>query len=112
MTDQSFPKRVRIRKRREFLKIYKEGKKIQSKYLIIHYMPNNLGHPRIGITVTKKVGKSVIRNRWKRLIREVFRKNRGKFPPYDIVITVKRGYTPPSYKELEEDLIGAVAGIG
>lgn len=106
--DFSFPKRYRIRKRKEFQKIYAEGKRVSGKYLIIHFIPNELGHPRLGITVTKKCGKSVARNRWKRLIREAFRLNKHRIPSWDIVVTVKRGYKPPKLKDVEEDLLEIV----
>jgi len=72
---------------------------------LIHALPNTLGHPRLGITVTKKSGKAVVRNRWKRLIREVFRKNKGAFPAVDMVFTVKRGARVPTYHELERDML-------
>ncbi len=109
--DFSFPKELRLRKRREFKKVYEEGRKVYSKYFTIHYLENQLGRPRLGITVTKKVGKSVVRNRWKRLIREAFRLNRHQFPPWDIVITVKRGYKPPKFREVEKDLVETIVKV-
>ncbi len=109
--EEGFPKRFRIKKRTEFKKIYEEGNKINGRFVIVHYLENELNHPRIGITVTRKVGRAVIRNRWKRLIREIFRKNKGHFPPKDMVITVKRGMKLPTYRELEEDIIETVSKI-
>lgn len=109
--DESFPKRFRIRKRHEFRRVYEKGRRISARFVIIHHLDSGLDYPRIGITVTKKVGNAAVRNRWKRLIREVFRKNRPAFPPKDMVITVKKGVNPPSYRELEEDIVGAVARI-
>ena len=109
--DFSFPKEYRLRKRREFRKVYEEGQKIYSQYFTIHALRNQLGHPRLGITVTRKIGKSVVRNRWKRLIREAFRLNKHKLPSWDIVVTVKRGYKPPKLQEVERDLVEAIAKL-
>ena len=59
----------------------------------------------MGITVTKKCGKAVRRNRWKRLIREVYRLHRQKLPAADFVVTVKRGVDIPAFQELERELL-------
>ncbi len=79
--------------------------------VIFHALPNGLDHPRVGITVTKKSGKAVTRNRWKRLVKEVFRRNRYLFPPVDMVVTVKRGVKLPTYQELEKDMLRMVKRI-
>ena len=105
LMDQSFPKAFRLLKREEFKRVYARGRRVVGRYVLIHALPNTLGHPRLGITVTKKSGKAVVRNRWKRLIREAFRKNKGAFPPVDMVVTVKRGAGLPTYQELERDML-------
>ncbi len=105
MRDQSFPKAFRLLNREEFKRVYARGKKVVGCYVLIHALPNQMGHPRLGITVTKKSGKAVVRNRWKRLIREIFRRNREAFPPVDMVVTVRRGVEPPSYWDLERDML-------
>jgi len=66
----------RLLKRAEFLSLSKTGKKVQDTCFIIIYQMGRQNHPRLGITVSKRVGKAVTRNRLKRLIREFFRKNR------------------------------------
>lgn len=110
--DYSFPKELRIRKKKEFEAVYERGAKKIGKFVIVHLLENNLGYPRLGITVSKKLGKAYVRNRWKRLIREIFRLNKQKLPPMDIVITVKKGYKPPKYKELEEDILLTIVTKG
>ncbi len=105
MTDFSFPKENRLRKRREFREVYEKGRRFTTRYFVIHILPNPFGRPRLGITVTRKVGKAVVRNRWKRLIREAFRLNKHRFGGWDIVVTVKRGYNPPGFHEVERDLV-------
>ena len=69
----SFPKTERILKRPEFLLLAKTGKKIQNRHFIIYFNRSHLDQSRIGITVSRKVGKAVRRNRIKRLARESFR---------------------------------------
>ncbi len=72
----AFTKADRILKRSEFLFLSKYGKRIQNEYFIAVFYPNRFGRTRLGITVTRKVGRAVIRNRIKRLTRETFRLNR------------------------------------
>jgi ribonuclease P protein component len=81
----------RILKRREFIALSESGHRIQNEHFIAIFSPNQLGRSRIGITVTKKVGPAVKRNRIKRLVREHFRLNRHQFAGHwDINIIAKR----------------------
>ncbi|HKV41538.1 MAG TPA: ribonuclease P protein component [Blastocatellia bacterium] len=106
--DESFPKSSRILKREVFRKVYENGKKFQAKYFTAFTLFNQENNdPRIGITVTRRVGKSVQRNRCRRLVREVFRKNKWRVPHgVDIVINVKTALLNAGYQELESDFIG------
>jgi len=74
--EYSFPKATRILKRPEFIRLSKSGAKIQNRHFIFLYSRSNREYSRIGITVSRKVGKAVLRNRIKRLVREHFRLNR------------------------------------
>ena len=81
----------RILKRREFIVLAESGRRIQNEHFIANFSPNQLGRSRIGITVTKKVGPAVKRNRIKRLVREYFRLNRHQLAGHwDINIIAKR----------------------
>lgn len=108
-SDEKFPKSSRILNRSTFRRVYDEGKKYQARYFTAFVMPRGDGSsdesgPRIGITVTKKVGNSVERNRCRRLVREVFRKNKWRVPSgIDIVINVKSSLLNQSSDELEGD---------
>ena len=72
----SFTKADRILKRREFIALAKSGRRLQNECFIAVFSPGRHGRSRLGITVTKKVGGAVKRNRIKRLVREFFRLNR------------------------------------
>lgn len=75
-----------------FLLLYKKGKPIISKWLVIYIRKNNLPYNRLGITAGKKVGNAVRRNRAKRVIRQVYRENEIKMPlGIDIVIVARAG---------------------
>jgi ribonuclease P protein component len=72
-----FPKNYRLRKRCEFEYLKHYGERIQNHLFLFNYAQNSsMQAPRLGITVTKKTGNAVVRNRIKRLVRETFRKNR------------------------------------
>jgi ribonuclease P protein component len=72
----SFTKADRILKRHEFIALAKTGRRIQNEHFIAVFSPGRHGRSRLGITVTKKVGGAVKRNKIKRLLREFFRLNR------------------------------------
>ncbi len=81
----------RIKKNREFRKVYKKGKKYISSYTVLYVMPNEKDETRIGITVSKKIGNSVTRNRVKRIYREVCRlKEKEMKKGYDLVIVARK----------------------
>ena len=71
-----FTKADRILRRKEFLRLAASGKRIQNRCFIAVYSPGQTGRTRLGITVTKRVGSAVTRNRIKRYTRECFRLNR------------------------------------
>jgi ribonuclease P protein component len=86
----SCTKADRILKRREFIALAKSGRRIQNEYFIAVFSPGRHGRSRLGITVTKKVGGAVKRNRIKRLVREFFRLNRQSISgEWDINIIAK-----------------------
>lgn len=63
----------KLKKNEEFKKVYARGKSVVTPYLVLYFMRNSEKYNRLGISVSKKVGNSVVRNRVKRLIREAFR---------------------------------------
>jgi ribonuclease P protein component len=109
MASERYGKDVRLRKRLEFLRVQRLGVKASSKSFLIFTRRNSVGHARLGITASKRVGNAVARNRIKRLVREVFRRNRDKFPAaLDIVVVAKQTASAASYEAARAELCGAV----
>lgn len=91
-----------IRDTQAFRKVYQSGKSFANRYLVMYVMKNDTEHIRKGISVSKKVGNSVVRHRLTRLIRESIRLNKERVREgYDIVIIARVGAKGKGYKEIE-----------
>ena len=106
---ERFPKSARLRKRPEFLNLSRTGKKVHSPNFIVISTSNERGESRLGITVSAKVGNAVVRNRIKRLVRELFRRRRHEWvAASDIVVIARKGAAALSsamiQKEIENSL--------
>ncbi|GAU75788.1 ribonuclease P protein component [Fusibacter sp. 3D3] len=93
-----------LKKPSEFSKVYKRGKSFADKYLVMYILPNKLGFTRVGLSVSKKVGNSVRRNRIKRLIREAFRLNYLSNGNYDIVFIARVRSNDADYAKIEKSM--------
>lgn len=92
----------RIRRRAEFERAYKQGTRIRGRYATLFVLANQLEVGRLGIAASKKLGGAVQRNRAKRLIREVFRRNKIA-PGYDVVVVPRRELLDAGLSVLEAD---------
>ena len=98
---KTFTKDDRLLQRSDFLRLSNSGKRIQNRQFLAFICKNDLKRCRLGITVTRKVGKAVKRNRIKRLAREYFRQNRHIFRDFwDISLIAKRESANISSKAL------------
>jgi ribonuclease P protein component len=91
---ETLPRQERLRKRVQFVAVQGRGKKHHTERFIVFVLPrgekDSLAPARLGITVSKKVGVAVVRNRVKRLVREAFRRRKTLFPEgLDIVFVAK-----------------------
>lgn len=96
-----------IKSNSEFRNVYRNGKSLANKYLVMYVLKNNLNRNRIGITVSKKVGNSVVRHRVTRLIRESFRLNANhlKEEGIDIVVVARQTAKGRKYQEIESAVL-------
>lgn len=69
-------KRDKLLKRPDFLYLSRHGHSVHNRYFVVAYCSNRFGRPRLGVTVTRKIGSAVVRNRIKRIVREYFRRHR------------------------------------
>jgi ribonuclease P protein component len=105
LRDHSFKKNERLLKRSEFLTVTQGGRKLHTRSFIVFSRSNGLGFSRIGITVSKKVGGSVVRNRIKRLVREFFRLNKAMIEKgIDIVVIAKGEAVGKGFGEVSGEL--------
>lgn len=94
-----------LKKNYEFSRIYKKGKFYVAKYLILYSLKNNLGCKRFGITASRKYGKSVKRNRIRRLIKESCRYyDRFVMNGYDFVFVARNNDTIPNYNDIRKEI--------
>jgi ribonuclease P protein component len=92
----------RIRRRVEYQAVYDRGEKVHGRYLTLFALGNTTPVGRLGIAATRKLGGAVERNRAKRLIREVFRRNKLA-PGFDVVVVPKRELLDASLSALEAE---------
>ncbi len=74
---QGFPRAVRLRKSSDFRRIQEQGRRVRQAHLLVVYLPATQGSSRFGLTVSRKVGNAVVRNRVKRWLREAIRRERA-----------------------------------
>ena len=97
-----FPRAERVRRRPDYQRVYDSGVKVHSPFFTLFALANPSPVGRLGIAATRKLGGAVVRNKAKRLIREVFRRNKIA-PGFDIVIVPKRELVDASLTTLENE---------
>lgn len=102
-----------LRNNKEFQMVYNEGKSKANKYLVLCYRKNDLEYNRLGISVSKKVGNSVVRSRSKRLIYESYRLNVNDIKPgYDFVFVARSAINEKKYSDVEAAMINLLKKAG
>ena len=95
-----------LKKNDQFREVYKNGRSLANKYLVIYVLENNLEINRLGISVSKKVGNSVVRHHLARLIRESYRLHEDMFNSgLDIVVVARKSAASISYHDMESALL-------
>ena len=94
-----------LKSNEDFKKVYANGKSYANRYLVMYVMENGTDSNRIGISVSKKVGNSVVRHRLKRLVKESYRiLEDGFLCVYDIVVVIRVAAKDKNYRDIESAL--------
>ena len=95
-----------LRKNSEFKSVYEHGKSIANRQLVMYIHPNGRAENRLGISVSKKVGNSVVRHRAKRMVKEIYRLSEDSYATgYDLVVVVRSAFLECNYQEMTKSLL-------
>ena len=102
----------RLRKRKDFRRAYQRGKAVKCANFVLYYAPNRMGTYRVGFSVSKKIGKAVIRNRVKRKLREAARLNPQCFVAgWDYIFIARHAAILAEVKNLGGQMVHLCAGL-
>ena len=105
----TYPKEARIRRRAEFLELQRKGRRRHTEHLVVIRHSARGPVSRLGVTVSRRIGNAVVRNRVKRVLREIFRQRRAMLtPPQDVVVIAKPGADTVSYAQAAIEFSHAV----
>ena len=98
------PRQARLRKTEEFQHVYRDGQRAGDGHLLVFAAPNAFGRTRVGVSVSRKHGKAVRRNRLKRLLREAFRLSQHDLPAGLDLILIPRLGGPARLRDYQKSL--------
>ncbi|QEK13534.1 ribonuclease P protein component [Crassaminicella thermophila] len=97
---------LRLRENTDFKKIYAKGVSLANRYLVLFYMNKEQQYNRVGFIASKKVGKSVVRNRARRLMKESFRIYSSQVKKgYDLIFIARANIKDATYKDVEKAMV-------
>jgi ribonuclease P protein component len=109
--DQRFLRKHRIRRSGDFQRAYRRRASASDRRLLVFGHENGLSHPRLGLSVSRKLGGAVVRNRWKRMIREAFRLSCPELPNGIDLVVIPRQGADPELAGLIESLTALAARV-
>ena len=101
----SFPQSRRMKTPAEFERCYARKRSASDGLLVVYACENGLGHPRLGCSVSRKVGGAVVRNRYKRLFREAFRLDQYELPAGADYVVIPRSGREPTLEAVRASLV-------
>jgi ribonuclease P protein component len=114
---RAFRSTARLRARAEFVEVQQGGRRVSGRYVTLIGLPNTLGADRLGIVASKRVGGAVVRNRAKRRLREIFRRDRparaaaGTARSLDVVAIARRELVDAPFAAAEADFVAALGRL-
>lgn len=110
---EGLPARQRIRKKKDFLVLYKKGRRYKSRYFSLIYNRSAFDYSRVGVVASRKVGGAVVRNKAKRWMRELFRRNIDLLEiPVDVLLVAMPDIARTTWAEVREEYLRAVSEVG
>lgn len=107
-----FGSSLRLHKTDEFSSVFAFRRVVRGKYFALHYCPNKVGTPRIGLVVAKKLAKrAVVRNLVKRIGRDVFRHAQANLPHYDLVLRLSAKVGDVTKRTMREEMLGLLGRL-
>ncbi|MBE6940195.1 MAG: ribonuclease P protein component [Ruminococcaceae bacterium] len=104
---------VTVKENYEFRRIYRKGKTAVGPGLVIYCQKNRQGLSRLGITVSTKLGKAVVRNRVRRRIREIYRLNKPAMKPgWDVILVARMRAVTMEYRKLNQTYLRLLEQVG
>ena len=100
----AFPKQLRITSKRDFAIVFAKGQVASNEVLVIHAVGINERRTRLGLSLSKKVGSAPVRNHWKRIIREAFRRKYDALPSNLLLVVRPRKGASAVYESVEQSL--------
>lgn len=96
----------------EFERVYRQGTAYRGRLFSVHAFPNEIGTPRLGLSVSRKVGNAVTRNAVRRRLREVFHSTIGRIPgSLDLVVSARPPASEATFEELGQEFLTALGKI-
>ena len=110
---RKFPAEFRVKSRNDFQQVFGSGKVAADGTLVVHAVRSDDSEQttRLGLSISKRVGSAPVRNRWKRLIREVFRHCRGDLPKGLLIVVRPKKGAEPDFSEIKRSLPRLVARL-
>ncbi len=99
-----YPKSARLRTRTEYQAVLRRGEVYPGRECLVRRLANERAGPRLGISTPRRYGNAIRRNRFRRLVREVFRNLGDTLGPYDFLVSPRKSLEEPTYEGLRNDL--------